>query len=59
MDDHAKLVAFLKDYVKERKHSKRSVTRGVQINADIKYILETYKNPPKPPTKVKKNAASN
>jgi len=44
MDGEKQLVAFLKQYAKERKASKTLVIRGNQIALDINYILGAYKN---------------
>jgi hypothetical protein len=44
MDGEQKLIAFLKQYAKERKASKTRVVRGHQLNLDINYILGEYKN---------------
>ena len=38
------LVAFMKQFVKERKNRTTRVERGRQLELDINYILGAYKN---------------
>tara|TARA_R110002153_G_C13200969_1_gene486950 strand:- start:700 stop:849 length:150 start_codon:yes stop_codon:yes gene_type:complete len=44
MDGEKQLVAFLKQFVKERKNRTTLVVRGKQLALDINYVLGAYKD---------------